>query len=264
MNRTRHDVIQARERLWYPEPARELLLQRLHDLATDPVRHRARSIAIIGESNSGKSSIISRYLRQHPVQREAGGLIVPAISINMTHIGRVEDLSVRLLEEVQAADPGRGTHTERIKRFMKLARQMQLGLIFLDEFHDSARDSKRGMQFLQLVKGLLLENHLVVPVGIESLAEVLSRDIQINSRLNLTRGRLPRIEQPAVVKAMMVKLLGEAEVKDVAVEYVLRETRGVMGHILDLIEGTVLEHGDLELASLRAVRADLDALDLVV
>lgn len=262
----RHQIIVERERLWYPEPTREALLKELHAIATDPVRHRTRSIAIIAESNGGKSALINRYMKLHPPVREKNALSIPAIRLNMTTIPLVQDMSIALLEALGAPDARAGNHAARISRFVQLARKTHLGLVFLDEFHDCADTKGRGEPFLRCVKGLLHAGLCIVPVGTEELAAVLEKKEQISSRLNFARGRLKRLQDPGIVKAMMLRISGlpESEVSDAAVEFVLRESRGILGHTLDLIEGTLLAHGDLKLASLRDYRTLMDVLDRVV
>ena len=127
----RHAIINRRESLWYPEPFRVKLLERLRQLATDPVRHRATSIAIIGEAHSGKSVLAEEYLRLYPPYRGEVGMVYPAIKIFMPDHPRIEDFSTALLEAIGAPDPARGTHNDRMKRFYRLAHQVELGLIFL-------------------------------------------------------------------------------------------------------------------------------------
>ncbi|BDP41228.1 hypothetical protein DAETH_11970 [Deinococcus aetherius] len=263
---SRHEIIRRRELLWYPEPGRQALLERLHAIATDPQRHRTRSIAIIAESNGGKSGLIQRYLTVHPPVESEEALHIPAIMVNMTQIIRVDQLSIALLECVQDIDPEAGTHAERMKRFIALAKKVKLGLIFLDEFHDCATTEGKGKGFLRCIKALIQADLCVVPVGTEALAEVLAQDPQLNTRFSFSRGRLPRLKDVNVVKSLMVKVseLEKDDISDAAVEYVLSQSRGILGHILDLVEGTLLEHGDLKLDSLRDYRKYMDVLDRVV
>lgn len=262
----RHTLIERREHTWYREPAREALLQELEHLATDPARHRTRSIAIVAESNGGKTALVSRYLALHPVREEEERRVVPALHLSMTDIPRVEDLSIRLLEGLGALEPRHGNHSDRLQRFVKLARSVDLGLVFLDEFHDCADTTGRGKPFLRCIKGLLIEGVRVVPVGTESLAAVLAMDPQLASRFNFARGRLTRVTDPGVVKALMARIAGAAPeaVTDASVEFVLQETRGIFGHLLDLVEQTLLDHGTLSLENLRRVRGLMDVLDGVV
>jgi len=264
----RHDLINLRETLWYPEPTRQALLAELYALATDPVRQRTRSMAIIADSNGGKSALIESYLRLHPRGRDEQALIIPAVHIDMTNMTQVAQLSTALLKALDAPDESGGTHITRMDRFIALARAVKLQLIFLDEFHDCADTTGRGKPFLRCIKGLINQGLKVVPVGTEDVAEVLGRDPQLASRINLSRGRLRRLDQTSdlpVIRRFMHELSGlnEDDISDAAVRYVWEETRGILGHVLDLIEGTVATYRDLTLAHLRTYRATMDALDRI-
>ena len=259
-------IIKARENLWYPEPEREKLLGYIDRLSKNPLRHRTRSVAIIAEANGGKSGIITRYLLTHPRVDNGEQTTIPAISILMVDIKIVEELSVRLLEEIGASNPERGTHAQRIKRFIVLANQVQLRVIFLDEFHDCADTSGRGRPFLRCIKRLILEHFIVVPVGIKDLEAVLARDAQLASRFNLMRGRVNRVKSVAVIKAIIYKFIeiDNITVTDAAVKYIQKETFGVIGHVLDMIEETLTDNRNLNMKSLIAQRLlmpDLNSLN---
>ena len=248
----RKQLITQRENIWYPEPAREKLLIRLHDIATDPARRRPKSLAIIAEPNGGKSSIISRYQQLHPQYDGPEGRVIPSILVNMTGMMQVSDLSTALLEALGAIKPGDGTHAFRMKRFVSLAQKAQLGPIFLDEFHDCVDTRGRGLAFLRLAKGLLNIGLMVVPVGVEEVEEVIRSDPQLLFRLNLSHGRLNRIKNRSEVRLLLKKMIEPHDLKlgDQAATFILKSTRGVFGVVLDLIEETLLDQGDITLAAL--------------
>lgn len=262
----RHEIIRRRERLWYPEPQRVELLHELHEIATDPERHRGYSLAVVAEPNGGKSSLVKRYMALHPVVRGEAALEVPAIYIHMSAIYRVEDLSITLLEALGVPDASKGNHSARLKRFIALAKKVKLGLVFLDEFHDCATTTGRGEPFTRCIKALMNEEILVVPVGTEMLAKVLEMDPQFSTRFGFSQGRLGRLEELGHIKAIMCKIteLSSDAISDDAVSYVGRETKGILGHTLDIIERTYIRYGDLSLGSLRKQREIMDVLNRVV
>jgi Bacterial TniB protein len=249
----RNRIIEARENLWYPEPERENLLAHLDALSSSPLRHRTRSIAIIAEANGGKSGIINRYLITHPPVDDGERTTIPTICVEMADIKRVEELSVRLLEEIAASNPEKGTHAQRMKRFIALANRAQLRVIFLDEFHDCADTSGRGRPFLRCIKRLILAHFIVVPVGVSELKQVLARDPQLASRFNLKRGHINRITEVKIIKAVAEKIAEHKPVAitDAAINYILQQTFGVIGYVLDMIEETLVDHGNLSLKSLQ-------------
>ena len=245
-------VVEKRESFWYPEEKREALLKRLHNYATDPPRRRTKSIAIIGERNSGKSSIIDRYQVLHPRVHGPEGQVVPSLRVNMTDVTNVSDLSIRLLEELEALEPASGTHTQRMKRFYALAAKVQLGPIFLDEFHDCVSTTGRGKPFLRLIKGMGNRKLLVVPLGTAELEDVLLADKQLSSRFNFGYGRLPPVSGRAVARLLLKGMADHLEVKlsDQAADFVLKSTKGNIGQMLDLLEETLLDQGEVTLPAL--------------
>ncbi len=259
----RGEFIQRRESFWYHEPHREALLAELFAISNDPPRHRPKSIALIIVANGGKTAFVKRFLFLHPPEYNDEIDRIPAIYLSMTSILRVEELSVELLRAIRAVSPDEvKTHSKRMKHFVQQAKTVGLRLIFLDEFHDCADTTGKGKPFLRCIKDLINQNLLVVPMGTEELKEVLQGDAQLASRFNFKQGRLTLIADKTVVKALMEKLAGNIELKitDAAVKFVIKITCGVLGHILDLVEGTLIKFGTLKLADLREYSKTLDAL----
>lgn len=257
----RQDIITTREEMWIRTPDVDRALERLTALLDPTPRHRTRSTSIIAESNSGKTRLVKRFLKQHAPRQGTEALVIPVIYLSMADIRRVEDLSVELLRSIQAPDPTAGTHAARMARFDHLRSQVGLRVILLDEFHDCVGTTGRGIHFLRLIKGLMSKNVHVVPIGVEALSDVLRMDAQFSTRFSACH--LRRLTDPSMVLAVLTAAskVPEEDITDEAVAYVLQETRGVLGHVLDLTEGALIEGRDLSLSSLRQARADMDVLD---
>lgn len=256
-------ISRQRESRWYQEESRQALLDEFQLLLNASLRRRKRSIAIIGESNSGKTSLVRHFLRSHRPVNAGTHQKILCIFLNMTLLPRVEDVSRALLEAIGAPDPGAGTHEARLRRFLELAREVGLQLIFMDEFHDCANSTGKGQPFLRLIKGLMNAGLIVVPIGTEELATVLAMDPQLSSRFNFSRGRLRRITDPARALALINNLSepGSPQPSDECVHFILSETRGIMGHLLDLVEDTLQRHGSMTMPHLRETRSTMDVLD---
>lgn len=266
IKRRGEEVILRRENFWIELPEREELLERLHRLATQPARSRERSMAIIAEANGGKSGLLKRYQALHPRYDLEDRTIVPSILIDMSATTRVEDLSTAMLEALGAADPESGHHTSRLKRFVALSRQVQLGLVLLDEFHEAADHSGKGKPFLKCIKRLMNDGVIVVPAGVDELRTVFLSDTQLSTRFLFGHGSLKRITDVGIIKGLMthISALGDDQIDDDAVDYVLKETLGIFGHVGDLIEGTFIATGALSLKALKAERKIMDCLDGLV
>ena len=77
------------------------------------------------------------------------------------------------------------------------------------------------------------------------------------------RGHINRIGNAKTTKAIIDKITehNPVEVTDAAVAYIHKQTFGVIGHVLDMIEETLTDRRSLNLQSLRAQRTLMPKLD---
>lgn len=251
-----------RERLWINYPPFLRKVEYYEWLATAPPRRRERVIPLIGAPNSGKTAIIETYLRRNPERWEQGSRVIPAIHLTMSDYRRVEDVSIDLLKAFKlpdaSDDPDRKsgqTHRQRMERFYRIAPEIGLQLVFLDEFHDVANliGRGKGLPFIQLIKAMLLNKIRVIPVGTFELERLLNFDDQIKSRFAYDGQPVPAVTDPQVVRVCMQQIseLTADRISDAAVNFVLRECSGHIGLVLDLIENTIVNHGNLQITSLQ-------------
>ncbi|WP_407572254.1 TniB family NTP-binding protein [Deinococcus altitudinis] len=258
----RDEVIRRRETCWVKEPSRVELLKELHYVATTP-QHRKSSIAIIAEANSGKSAILRKYQESYPSYERKDRTIVPSILIDLSTLKRVEDLSIALLKKIGAIDPESGNHTQRLERFTALAGQVGLGLVMLDEFHEVADTSGKGKPFLKCIKSLMNEGIAVVPAGVDEVRQVFRGSGEFTTRFDFELGTLKPVEDEGIVLELMMHIsaLPLTAVPEESVKYVMCESRGVFGHVCDLIQRTFIAHRSLTVPALTATRKVMRALD---
>ncbi|MGY2894696.1 TniB family NTP-binding protein [Deinococcus sp. UYEF24] len=258
----RDEVINRRESCWIQEQSRTNLLKELHYVATTP-QHRKHSIAIVAEANSGKSAIFRKYQELYPRHERDDRTIVPSVLIDLSTLKRVEDLSIALLKKLGATDPEIGNHTKRLDRFIDLGRQVGLGLVLLDEFHEATDTSGKGKPFLKCIKHLMNEGIAVVPAGVDEVRKVFIDSGEFTTRFDFELGTLMPVTEDGIVKEMMMHIsaLPDPEISNEAVDYVIQESRGVFGHICDLTQRTFINHRSLKLPALQATRKVMRALD---
>lgn len=232
------DIIQFRERLFFPEERRMFILDELSRLLVEPPRHRTKSIAIIGSANSGKSRLISRFLRLHPHVEHDTYTEIPAVSVSCAQMKQVEQLSGAILRRIGTVHAEKGTHAQRVERLLDQAQKRRLRMILLDEFHDPLKTPRRAEDFLMFLKGMLNEGLLVVPVGTEVLEGRLNADPQLATRFNFKLGRLTDVTDPRVVKALLLALaqVDGQDISDDLVRYVIAEAAGNLGNMADWVE----------------------------
>lgn len=253
------EIIEFRESLFFSEARRMAVLSELDQLIAEPPRHRTKSIAIVGAANSGKTRLIKRFIKDHPNVRRATHMEFQAISIDCAKLKRVEELSVKLLKGIHAIDADRGTHNQRVDRFLELSQAVRLRMILLDEFHDTLKSQRRGEDFLMLIKAFLNEGLIVVPVGTEKLEHGLNADPQLATRFNFKLGRLTDITDVGVIKTL-IATLAQIEVNIVSddlVRYVAAESMGNIGNIIDWVERCLRLHLPVTLINMQKSRSSM-------
>ena len=263
----RFEVIQRREQYWLCETQRERLIEDLFKLATEPVRRRYTSIAVNTSTGNGRTALAERYIYKHPPIVTPEFTQIPAISISMTGIFDIKKLLDKLLEsilpkKVRLKDLPQETLSERLRRFVILAHKVQLGIVFLDNFQDCAKFDANtrigGEPFFQVVRDLIDYGIHIVPMGLETLSETLIKDVQLHRRLNFKRGCLPPIDKIEDINKIMQDISLLEVIPHDAVSYVLSTTKGVVGNMLNLIEQTFIDTGNLSEASLKETQKLFD------
>ena len=262
----RKAIVERRETFWMPEESRTQLLEELACMAQIGMA-RQMSLAIVAEANSGKTALLKHYCEQHPPyeqEDESGSrTIMPAILIDMSLLSRVEDLSVALLRQLGATDPEAGSHTQRLYRFLHLAKEMKLGLVLLDEFHEAADTTGKGKPFLKCIKGLMNQGVVIVLAGTAEVRSVLMEKQEFSTRYDYECMSLDVITDLQIVKALLMKItaLPNESISNEAVMYIIEQSRGVFGNICDLTQRTFISYNTLELAGLKSTRAKMRSLD---
>src|ERR1700730_10243568 len=68
---------------WVSYPRAERILSRLDDLLYLPARVRMQNVLIHGTSGAGKSMIIEKFIRNHPLEADREDAVRPIVSVQM-------------------------------------------------------------------------------------------------------------------------------------------------------------------------------------
>ncbi|MGE4070197.1 MAG: TniB family NTP-binding protein [Lysobacterales bacterium] len=96
---------------WFNYSAAETILQRLQMLIEHPPTHRMPGLLILGDSNSGKTSLGLEFLSRHPVDPNLDGdaVRVPVLRMevppNPDESRIYDEILVRLLQPFRSKDP---------------------------------------------------------------------------------------------------------------------------------------------------------------
>lgn len=91
-------------------------------------------IAVIGESRTGKSSVLDAFCENHPAARLSDGLITPVVRVDVPSKPTVKGLCEAILGALGAEDGSRGTEQEKTRRIKVLWTKCKCKALLLDEF----------------------------------------------------------------------------------------------------------------------------------
>lgn len=179
-------IIQLKRPLWIGYPNAQEILQRLEGCLAHPKMHRMPNLAIIGETNNGKTMLLRAFYRRHQPSEEAQ-VIKPTLPILMLQSppepdeGRLyADILNKLFSKAGTREPAESM----LQRIRLLLSNLETKMIILDEFqHALAGTGLRLRRFLNGIK--FLGNELQIPIVVAGTPEtlnVLQSDPQVANR----------------------------------------------------------------------------------
>jgi hypothetical protein len=107
----------------------------------------AQGIAIVGESGTGKTSVLDCFSEQYPSRREPDGRVVPILRATVPSNPTVKSLAGVMLDALGADDSERGTENEKTKRLRVLIKNTGVVMVMLDEFQHFYDKGKRQIMY---------------------------------------------------------------------------------------------------------------------
>jgi energy-coupling factor transporter ATP-binding protein EcfA2 len=103
----------------------------------------AEGLAILGESGTGKTSVLDSFAALHPRRRTASGIECPILRATVPSAPTVKSLAGVLLAAIGAEDHGKGTEHELTSRLKKLIVETGTRMVVIDEFQHFIDRNKR-------------------------------------------------------------------------------------------------------------------------
>jgi hypothetical protein len=156
----------------------------------------AQGIAIVGESGTGKTSVLDYYHAQHPSRREADGMLVPILRVTVPSTPTVKSLAAVMLDGLQAPDSDRGTENERTKQLRELMTRTGVLMVMLDEFqHFYDKKTRRFIYNVADWLKVLIDQVrcTLVVAGLPNCMEVIEGNEQLQRRF-LAPVQMPRFD----------------------------------------------------------------------
>jgi hypothetical protein len=179
-------LLALRRPIWIGYPRAQVILQQMDDIFHHPKTHRMPNLAVIGETNNGKTMLLNAFVRRHTPTAEEQ-IEKPTLPILMLqappepHEGRLySDILTRLFSHAGA----RETAEAKLQRIRLLLTNLETKVIILDEFQNAlAGTGAKLRRFLNGIK--YLGNELMLPIVVAGTPEtlnVLQSDPQISNR----------------------------------------------------------------------------------
>lgn len=123
------------EQITIPHSAFSDALRRVGQCFTFSVsKPEAEGLAIVGESGTGKTSVLRTFLERHKPTRGPDGMEVPVLFASVPSAPTVKSLAGVILESLHDPDPEHGTENQRSRRIRVLMRETGTRMLMIDEF----------------------------------------------------------------------------------------------------------------------------------
>ncbi len=150
----------------------------------------AQGIALVGQSGSGKSTVIEYYAGAFPFQQSPTGRQMPVVRVLTPESPTVNTLAEAFLDAMGVPGARRGTAQDKTRRLIKYVRDCGVELLIIDEFQHfmegtNGRSTARARIISDWLKNLLTEcQAVVVLVGLPKSIQALNINAQLRRRFS--------------------------------------------------------------------------------
>jgi hypothetical protein len=159
------------------------ILTKLEDLLVHPTQSRMPNMLIVGETNNGKTMMVSRFLSKHPVFEQNSGeaISVPVMYLQAPPSPDERGIYNKILEMLFEPNPRSEPTDAKRDRVVSVLRKVNLGMLMVDEIqHLLAGSYVKQRNTLNVLK--YLGNELRVPIVAIGTAEAV-RAVQTDPQL---------------------------------------------------------------------------------
>ena len=181
---TRIQFIQSNR--WIKYPAAERILERLEELLAHPKISRMPNLLLVGETNNGKSVMLSRFCQLHKPYATHGDeqLVCPVVTVEAPNKPDEKKFYRKLLDQLNA--PYRlADRLDRMERqAFHVMQHVNARMLIIDEIQNLLAGSSTSQRvFLNMLKGMANELQIViVAAGTMEARNAMSADPQMSNR----------------------------------------------------------------------------------
>jgi hypothetical protein len=220
----------------------EAILSRLDDLLLLPPRVRMQNVLIHGVSGAGKSMIIEKFIRDHPLEFGFGRPQRSIVSMQMPPMPTMRSFFAELLRCLDCPVITGSRISELENDVLRQLTKMQPRLLAIDEVHHllacTPREQRAALNVLKYLSNKLRVS--IIALGTNEALHVMRTDSQIASRFESCA--LPAWAATEDLRRFIAGFLMQLGVEAadivnnaVAIDYILDLTSGVTGRIVELL-----------------------------
>lgn len=174
------------EGTWLGYARAKEILARLDELLEYPKITRMPNMLLVAPSFNGKTSILERFIAQHPVDLDsmAETTTCPVLMVEAPSIPDVSAFYTRILDALMATYKTTASVQEKNTLVKHLFKQLDVKMLIIDEIHHLIAGSmNKQRDFRNALKSLGNEAKIViVAAGIEDAYNAFNTDPQMSSR----------------------------------------------------------------------------------
>lgn len=217
-------------------------------------KSEAEGLAIIGESGTGKTSVLNSFRSKHQSYRGKNGMEVPVLFATVPSMPTVKSLAGVMLEALGEPHPERGTENQMSRQVRVLMRNTGTHIVIIDEFqHFYDRGKRQIMHHVADWLKVLIDDtrSTLVVAGLPSCRRVIDQNEQLARRF-LAPVQLSRFvwtdddqreEFMAILEAFNEKISNEFESPELHSEEMAFRfycaTGGLIGYLAKLLRQTL-------------------------
>lgn len=235
---------------WIGYPRAKQALERLEELFYIQSKQRMPNLLIVGPTNNGKSMIIEKFRRMHPVKERNEDVLdeMPVVVLQMPSEPGVARFYAMLLSALGSSSFTRTRAVQLEDIALNRMRRMESRILIIDELHNMlAGNSAEQREFLNLLR--FLGNELRIPlvgVGTRDAYLAIRSDDQLENRFEPFL--LPKWEEnndlltllASFAAAFPLRLPSKLASRKTAA-YILARTEGTIGEIAAFLSAAAVE-----------------------
>ena len=237
-------IARIRADRWIGYTQAQKALAKLEDLFTHPERQRMPNLLIVGPTNNGKTMLVEKFRRQHPVTTSDDGQTeqIPILAMQMPSDPTISRFYTMLLYSLNAPNFGSRRVSDLEELSLRILRQVGLRMLVIDELHNVlAGSGPQQRQFLNLLR--FLGNELRIPlvcVGTKEAYLAIRSDDQLENRFEPFSLPLWTLDDEfssllaSFAAVLPLRRASQLHLPDIA-HYILSKSEGTIGEITTLL-----------------------------